>query len=98
MIRTELIASIGELIRRHAATKADKVAFRDSRSSVTYGRLAQTTANLAGHLQDLGIAAGERIAIMLPNSVEWVESCFAIARAGAVSVPLSYDAPPPGVA
>jgi acyl-CoA synthetase (AMP-forming)/AMP-acid ligase II len=28
---------------------------------------------------------------MLPNSVPWVESCFAIARAGAVSVPISYD-------
>lgn len=98
MIRTELIASIGELIRRHAETKADKVAFRDGRSSVTYGHLAVTTANLAGHLQDLGIAAGERVAIMLPNSVEWVESCFAIARAGAVSVPISYDATAPEVA
>jgi long-chain acyl-CoA synthetase len=98
MIRTELIASIGELIRRHAETKADKVAFRDSRSSVTYGRLALTTANLAGHLQDLGIDAEDRVAIMLPNSVEWVESCFAIVRAGAVSVPISYDATVPEVA
>ena len=29
---------------------------------------------------------------MLPNSVAWVESCFAITRAGAIGVPISYDA------
>src|SRR5271156_5679400 len=28
----------------------------------------------------------------MPNSVAWVESCFATTRAGAVSVPISYDA------
>lgn len=98
MIRTELIAPIGELIRRHAQAKADKVAFRDARSSLTYGRLAATTANLAGHLQDLGLKPGERVAIMVPNSVEWVESCFAIVRAGAVAVPISYEATVPEIA
>jgi long-chain acyl-CoA synthetase len=98
VIRTELVVSIGELIRRHAGTKPDKVAFRDGRTSVTYGRLAVTTANLAGHLQDMGIQAGDRVAIMLPNSVEWVESCFAIVRAGAVAVPISHDATTPEVA
>ena len=38
-----------------------------------------------------GIAPDDTVAIMLPNSVPWVESCFAITRAGAVSVPISYD-------
>lgn len=92
MIRTELIAPVGELICRHAETKPDKIAFRDSRRAVTYGRLAIVTSNLAGHLQDAGIEPGDRVAIFLPNSVEWVESCFAITRAGAVSVPISHDA------
>ncbi len=50
------------------------------------------TGKLAGHLADNGIAPGDTVAIMLPNSVPWVESCFAIARAGAISVPISYDA------
>ena len=39
--------------------------------------LAERTARLAGHLADNGIAPGDTVAIMLPNSVAWIESCFA---------------------
>src|SRR5579863_6854201 len=91
MLHTELIAPIPELLRRHAAARGDKCAYRDARTAVTYAELDDRTAKLAGHLADAGIAPNDTIAIMLPNSVPWVESCFAIARAGAVSVPISYD-------
>src|SRR6202451_508220 len=91
MLHTELIAPIPELLRRHAAARGGKCAYRDAQTSVTYAGLLERTGNLAGHLADLGIAPNETIALMLPNSVPWVESCFAIARAGAVSVPISYD-------
>jgi acyl-CoA synthetase (AMP-forming)/AMP-acid ligase II len=98
MLHTDLIAPCAELLRRHAAARASKCAFRDARRSVTYSELAERTGRLAGHLADLGIAPGDTTAIMLPNSVEWVESCFAIARAGAISVPISYDATEPEIA
>lgn len=92
MIHTDLIATIPELLARHAAQRGSQVAYRDHTSSVTYAALADRTAKLAGHLADLGVQPGETVAIFLPNSVEWVESCFAINRAEAVSVPISYDA------
>ncbi|RJG01414.1 class I adenylate-forming enzyme family protein [Noviherbaspirillum sedimenti] len=92
MIHTELIAPLGTLLRRHAQSKPDKLAFQDSKTSVNYAELEHATANLAGHLQDAGIEPGDCVAIFLPNSVEWVESCLGIVRAGAVSVPISYDA------
>ena len=91
MLHTDLIAPIPELLRRHAAARGDKIAYRDAQTSVTYAGLLERTGKLAGHLADNGIAPGDTVAIMLPNSVPWVESCFAIARAGAVSVPISYD-------
>jgi long-chain acyl-CoA synthetase len=91
MLHTDLIAPIPDLIRRHAAARGDKIAYRDAQSTVTYAALQDRTAKLAGHLADAGIAPGDTVAIMLPNSVPWVESCLAIARAGAVSVPISYD-------
>jgi long-chain acyl-CoA synthetase len=91
VLRTDLIAPIPELLRRQAAAHGDKVAYRDARRSVTYAALDERTAKLAGHLADNGIAVGDTVAIFLPNSVEWVESCFAIARAGAIGVPISYD-------
>lgn len=92
MLHTDLIAPISTLLERHAAARASKDAFRDAARSVTYSDLAARTANLAGHLADHGIQPDDRVAIFLPNSVAWVESCFAINRADALSVPISYEA------
>jgi long-chain acyl-CoA synthetase len=98
MLHTELIAPMAELLRRHAAARGGKVAYRDAQSAVTYAELNERTAKLAGHLADCGIAPGDTVAIMLPNSVPWVESCLAIARSGAIGVPISYDATEPEIA
>jgi len=92
MLRTELIAPIPELLRRHASERGGKAAYRDANGAVTYSELAERTGRLAGHLVDNGVGEGDTVAIMLPNSVNWIESCFAITRAGAVGVPISYDA------
>jgi long-chain acyl-CoA synthetase len=92
MLRTDLIAPIGELLRRQADARATKTAFADARRAVTYGDLMRRTGNLAGHLADLGIGPGESVALLLPNCVEWVEACFAVSRAGAVGVPIGYEA------
>lgn len=93
MIRTDLIAPIGELVRRHAELRPTKPAFEDSSgAALTYEQLEAQSAAVAGHLQDRGLVSGGTVAIMLPNSVDWVLSCVAIARAGGVSVPISHDA------
>ena len=98
MLHTELIAPIPELLRRHAAARGGKCAYRDARTSVTYAALDERTGKLAGHLADAGVAPNDTVAIMLPNGVPWVESLLAIARAGAISVPISYDFTEPEIA
>ncbi|CAG2153349.1 class I adenylate-forming enzyme family protein [Cupriavidus numazuensis] len=92
MIHTDLIVPVSELLARHAKQRAEKVAFQDAGKSVTYAELNAATANLAAHLERLGVAQGDRVAILLPNSVNWVISLLAICRAGAVAVPISIDA------
>lgn len=92
MLQTDLIAPIPALLREHAQVRGSKVAYRDASRSVTYGDLEIRTTNLAGHLADLGVCAGDKVAIFLPNSVSWIESCFAINRAGGIGVPISYEA------
>ncbi len=92
MLRTDLIVPIAELVHRHATERGDKVAFRDASSAVTYGALARRSGHLAGHLAEQGLAPGDRVAILLPNSVAWVESCIAVARAGGIGVPISVEA------
>jgi len=97
MLHTDLIAPIPELLRRQAAARGSKCAFRDAQTAVTYAELYDRTGKLAGHLGDNGITTGDTVAVMLPNSVAWVESCFAITRAGGISVPISYDATEPEI-
>jgi long-chain acyl-CoA synthetase len=98
MLRTDLIASIPELLHRHAGARGDKIAFRDPQGSVTYTDLQARTARLAGHLADLGVTPGDSVAMLLPNSVAWIETSFAITRTGAMSVPISYDSTEPEIA
>ena len=89
MLRTELIRPLPELLRDHAACRADKIAFRDRRRAVSYRELAQRTGRLAGHLADLGLQPADRAMIYLGNCVEVIESYLAVARASGVGVPLN---------
>ena len=97
MLRTDLIAPIAVLMQRHAHARGSKSAYRDAQRSVTYADLLRRTGKLAGHLADLAIAVGESVAILLPNSVDWVEACFATTRAGAICVPISYESSEPEI-
>jgi acyl-CoA synthetase (AMP-forming)/AMP-acid ligase II len=98
MIHSHLIRPVPELIAHQARALPDKLAFRDAQGAVTYAQLERTTAALAGYLQAASVEPGERVAMFLPNSVAWIESSFAITRAGAVAVPVSYDAALPELA
>ncbi|HZP75992.1 MAG TPA: class I adenylate-forming enzyme family protein [Pseudolabrys sp.] len=98
MLRTDLIASVPELLKRHAAARGAKIAYRDAQGSVTYTDLDARTARLAGHLADLGIAPGDTVAMLLPNSTAWIETSFAVTRANAVSVPINYESTEPEIA
>src|SRR6516162_7967808 len=91
MLRTELIAPIAVLLRRQAEARGDNVAFEDPQRSVTYDALLRRTGNLAGHLAGLSLDPGDRVGLLLPNGVDWVEACFAITRAGCVCVPISFE-------
>jgi long-chain acyl-CoA synthetase len=92
MLHTGLIAPVSELLERHRTERPDKVAYWDAVRSVTYADLAGRTASIAAGLSAKGVQEGDRIAIYLPNGVDWIEACFSGLRCGAVLVPISYDA------
>ncbi|WKE67779.1 type I polyketide synthase [Streptomyces sp. WP-1] len=84
----DVVKPLPELIGDHARRRGAKVAFRDRFRRVTYRELAERTAWLAGHLVGLGVARGDRVAVLLGNRVEAVESLLAVTRASGVGVPL----------
>ena len=98
MLRTDLIAPVPALLARQARERGDKLAYSDARRAATYRELDASTRRLGGHLAAMGAGPGATVALMLPNSVEWIETCFATLRAGAISVPISYEATEPEIA
>lgn len=54
-----------------------------------YRALWDHAARVAGGLRDAGIGRGDRVAIRLPNGVDWVLAFFGIQLAGAVAVPVN---------
>lgn len=53
---------------------------------ITYGEMELRTRKLANSFQALGIAQGDRVMILLRNSIEFVETWLALHRLGAVAV------------
>jgi acyl transferase domain-containing protein/acyl-CoA synthetase (AMP-forming)/AMP-acid ligase II/acyl carrier protein len=85
---TGIVRPLPRLLQDHARRLGDKVCFQDRRRGLTYRELERRTARLAGHLAGLGLAPGDRVAVLLGNRVEAVESLLAVTRASGVGVPL----------
>ena len=58
-----------------------------SRVTQSYGQLAERTARLAGALRALGLAPGDRVAIIAKNCVEYLETIYGIWHGGFAAVP-----------
>ena len=56
---------------------------------VTFGQLESRAEALAASLAGLGIESGDRVAVVMPSWPEFVISMFAVAKLGAVLVPLN---------
>ena len=55
---------------------------------VSYVQLAETVSEIARGLIDLGLQAGDRVALLCTTRVDWSYADFAITSAGAVVVPI----------
>jgi acyl-coenzyme A synthetase/AMP-(fatty) acid ligase len=58
-------------------------------SAITYRELAGRTSRFAQLLRELGVGAGERVLIRLPNSIDYPTAFLGAMKRGAVSVPTS---------
>ena len=91
MIFKEIIKPINFLLQKQAENLKTKLAFSDKNEDISYEQLNIETSNLAKNFKDLDITSGDAIAIILPNSVNWIVSCFSILRLGCVVVPISFE-------
>src|SRR5205085_3469509 len=57
--------------------------------TLTYGELWDHSARVAGGLRTRGVGRGDRVALRLPNGVDWVLAFFGAQLVGAVVVPVN---------
>jgi long-chain acyl-CoA synthetase len=75
-------------VRRAAVERADHVALIEGDERRTYVHLHRRVDGVTAALQALDVAPGDRVAVLLPTSIAFVEVALGVLRAGAVVVPL----------
>ena len=60
----------------------------DTWREVTYEELGLHTKRLARYLKEQGVEAGDKVALVSPNTFEWVYAFFAIQWVGGVAIPV----------
>jgi 4-hydroxybenzoate-CoA ligase len=68
---------------------ADKIAFTDPERSITYGELQSRSCRLARALRTLSMQPEERVALLLPDTIDYPVAYWGAIRAGIVVVPLN---------
>ncbi len=58
-------------------------------SSITYRELADRTSRFAQLLRAMGVAAGDRVLVRLPNSIDYPTAFLGTLKRGAIAVPTS---------
>jgi fatty-acyl-CoA synthase len=88
--------TVGDFLERAATVYGDRVAVVDEPGrpgdlgELTYTQLRNRARNLAATLDRMGVAHGERVAIVSPNAARFLISFFGVSGYGRVLVPINF--------
>jgi fatty-acyl-CoA synthase len=81
---------LGEVLRRQARYRGARTAYVLGAHRVTYARLNAMANRLAHALRGLGVRRGDRVATLATNRLEYPAIYFAVAKLGAIHVPVNF--------
>ncbi len=82
--------NLGQILPVNAKKFPNTVALKDQRKSFTYPETNRRVNRLAHGLLSLGLQKGDKVAVLLENSIEIVELYLATAKTGLVIVPINF--------
>lgn len=86
-IDADRYSSLIELFEQAASRYADRPAFINMGQAMTYRKLEERSRAFAAYLQQgLGLKKGDRVALMMPNLLQYPIALFGILRAGMIVV------------
>jgi acyl-CoA synthetase (AMP-forming)/AMP-acid ligase II len=80
---------IGSLIRRAALHFKDAPCLSEDARTISFREFDAATDRLGNALLDAGFAPGDRVGVLLPNSIECLVAYYALAKSGLVRVSLN---------
>ena len=80
------LSSLVDLFEESCRKYADKVAYVSMGCEMTYRELDKLSQDFAGWLQAKGLKKGDRVALMMPNMLQYPVALFGTLRAGCVVV------------
>jgi long-chain acyl-CoA synthetase len=80
-------------LMEHAVRSPGKIAVVQDQKRVTYGELIKKIKSTAFHLEQLGVAKGDRVILSASNTPSFVYGYFAVHLLGAIAVPLPPQTP-----
>jgi acyl-CoA synthetase (AMP-forming)/AMP-acid ligase II len=84
------LLNLGEMLATQARLSPDRVGARDLERQITFRQWDSRACRLANGLLGLGLAKGDRVAVLAYNALEWGEIYAACAKAGLVAVPINF--------
>lgn len=81
-------ATLWSMVEDWVRRRPDSVVMVDAQRRITWAELRAESERLAGGLHALGIAKGDVVGIVLPNSIQWLVAHLAVTRCAAVFLPL----------
>ena len=78
-----------ELISHYGKKRKKKVALLVDDTKITYGEILERADTLASFLVAKGVKEGDKVALFLRNSPEFIYSTFAASKIGAILVPVN---------
>ena len=81
--------TLGALVDQAARRYGPREALYLQGARWTFGELREDVNRVARGLIYLGVRPGEKVSLWMPNRPEWIHVLFAVARIGAVLVPIN---------
>lgn len=85
-INTDQYSSLVSLFDESCAKYNERTAYDNMGTEISYTDLEKLSRQLAVYLQQLGLKKGARVAVMMPNLLQYPVALFAILRAGYIVV------------
>ncbi|HEX6020249.1 MAG TPA: AMP-binding protein [Burkholderiaceae bacterium] len=88
--RSAAALTVADVVFERARAQPAAPALDDGRTRLTYAELVQRVRRLAAGLRAAGVGAGDRIAVLSENRIEYLELQLAAARLGAIVACLNW--------